>query len=716
MKKRNARTAICLAAIALAVAGQVPGTALAYGEVTAGKATRQETDASSIFQNWKKNTWQTAGNYDDSGKIALVPGKTDSDLNFGWYSMNKGTPAVKVWMDGRENQAKTVEGTALDINALNWQGNHYAASNRVSIEGFFQTAGTYHYQYTDDYKASNPVWSSVYDYKKGSTDSFTAILTGDPQIGASGSTDDYSSSDSSVAADTYNWDKTMAQAMKTANNASFLISAGDQINDSSATKDEDLKTRESEYAGYLYPETFRSLPIAATIGNHDTQGKDYSQHFNNPNANVYGNTAAGGDFYFNYGKVLFMSLNSNNRNQSQHRAFMKQAIASNPNATWTVVVFHSDIYGSGQPHADTDAATNRVIFAPLMDEFHVDICLTGHDHTYSRSYQIKDGNVIDYGKTNDVKDPDGTVYITTGSGSGSKYYNLLKYTPYYIAERTNAMLPSFSTMDFTDNKLTLKTYDYNGSKYADDYVIEKTGAATTFESADDAMEGAKALLSGDTSAYTDESVANVQKAYDQLNTLLNEKKTAEDPFVAKLSDNYGTEADPASGYGQVKNASDKDTTNGKPVDRFKQGLSTLLDKTIYSQIQDGNQKTDFDASNVTVSASDIEEEKNNLTDAMNGLQKKPVENAQVSDEAKNSGKTKASESEKQGAVTTPAASKTSLAKADDTSKISSVPSGRSPKTGMKENMTLALSTLGSILTAIAVFLFFGIKKGILWKK
>ena len=80
-----------------------------------------------------------------------------------------------------------------------------------------------------------------------------------------------------------------------------------------------------------------------------------------------------------------------------------------------------------------------------------------NDHTYSRSYQVQDGNVIDYDLSKgSVNNPEGTLYITTGSGSGSKYYNLLNYTPYYIAERTNACLPSFSTIDFSnwsnDNK------------------------------------------------------------------------------------------------------------------------------------------------------------------------------------------------------------------------------------------------------------------------
>ena len=75
----------------------------------------------------------------------------------------------------------------------------------------------------------------------------------------------------------------MSMAKQVCPDAAFLLSAGDQIDKSGASKSNDLKTRESEYAGYLYPEVFRSLPIASTIGNHDTAGSDYGAHFNNPN-------------------------------------------------------------------------------------------------------------------------------------------------------------------------------------------------------------------------------------------------------------------------------------------------------------------------------------------------------------------------------------------------------------------------------------------------
>lgn len=131
----------------------------------------------------------------------------------------------------------------------------------------------------------------------------------------------------SVAQDAYNWNKTMQKAMEIDPDASFLLSAGDQINESNAGSEETKKTRESEYAGYLYPSVFRSLPIAATIGNHDKDGSDYTAHFNNPNSeDNLGSTGAGCDFYFNNGNVLFISLNSNNRNQAEHREFMKRLL------------------------------------------------------------------------------------------------------------------------------------------------------------------------------------------------------------------------------------------------------------------------------------------------------------------------------------------------------------------------------------------------------
>ena len=611
---------VVLAAAATMIAGAVPTVnAFAYGAYDVSKSTfKADTDNSADFQNWLTNVWQGGENaYANTNEIALTPGSNAAGLNFAWYSETKGTPAVMIWKDGAKGAAKVFTGTASDISAANWQGKTYAASNKVSIANYFNENTKYIYQYTDDYKEDGTsVWSEEYNYTTQSTDKFSVILTGDPQVGASGSSSDRQADDASVARDAYNWNKTMQQALKTCPNASFLLSAGDQINESNSNTDEVRKTRESEYAGYLYPSVFRNLPIAATIGNHDMNGSDYSAHFNNPNSEEQlGQTAAGSDFYFNYGDALFISLNSNNRNQAEHRKFMQEAIASNPDAKWKVVIFHSDIYGSGQPHADTDASTNRIIFAPLMDEFDIDVCLTGHDHTFSRSYQVLDGNVIDYDiSSGTVADPEGTMYITTGSGSGSKYYNLLNYTPYYIAERTNACLPSFSTIDFTDDSFTIKTYDYNGNRYADDFTITKSENA---QSVDDVIASAEELVNSTDANYTKDSMDTLTSALDQLKAIKSSYTTAEDPMVSDITTNYGTAADRVKGYGSVANSADKD---GK-LNRFKKGISTLLDKTIYSQAAEGAQEqaADYTADKAPV-VKGVDEAKSAVINAMNGLE------------------------------------------------------------------------------------------------
>lgn len=604
----------------------IPFSVFGYGEKTVKGSESKAADNTVEFQSWRDNEWWGTGKASaNSGNIALTPGATESDLNFAWYSEQKGIPAVKVWKDGQKAAAKVITGTADSISAENWQGSKYAASNKVCIKDYFEAENTYYYQYTDDYN-DNAVWSEEYTYKTSSSDSFSVILTGDPQIGASGSSNDYSDKDDSTARDTYGWNKTMTAAMVKSPNAAFLLSAGDQINQSGAAKIEDLKTRESEYAGYFYPSVFRSLPVASTIGNHDTAGSDYTAHFNNPNSSdELGKTSAGSDYYFSYGDVLFISLNSNNRNQEEHRTLMNKAVASNPDAKWKVVIFHSDIYGSGQPHADTDAATNRIVLAPLMDEFDIDICLTGHDHTYSRSYQILDGNVIDYDiSSGSVTNPEGTLYVTTGSGSGSKYYNLLKYTPYYIAERTNDTLPAFSTIDFSQDSLVLKNYDYNGNPYADTFTIKKTSDAA---STDEVIADAEAKLADTAVSYTEDSLNTLKTSLETLKSMKAAYTTAEDAMVADITNNYGTANDRIRGYGSIKNAEDKDGN----ANRLKQGESTLLDKTIYTQIQNGEQVESYESKVPVVSAESLENAKSAVVSAIASLSVKTVEPAVIPD-------------------------------------------------------------------------------------
>ena len=580
MKLGKKIAAVSMAA-ALAVSMSIPS--FAYGEVTGSSTLVSETQATSAYQTWKTKVWD-AGARANSANIVMTPGATAKDLNFAWYSETKGAkaPAVKISKNEDMSDAAIFSGEALDINRKNTSGKTYKAANHVSVENFFEENTTYYYSYNSDTATEN--WSAPKAYTTHSTSSFQTILVGDPQIGASGSSTQGQADDLNIATDTFNWNKTLEQAMKTAGNASFILSAGDQIDYSGADKSDTAGVREAEYAGFLYPDALRKMPLATTIGNHESMGTDYRYHYNNPNSNHdLGYTYSGVDYYFSYGDVLFISLNSNNRNVSKHRELMNQAIESHPDAKWKVVMFHHDIYGSGSPHSDIDGANLRVLFAPLMDEFDIDVCLTGHDHSYARTFQMIDGKAINYG--DDVAaDPEGTLYIAAGSASGSKFYELAATKQYYIAERSNAQLPTFSTIDFTSNSMTIKTYDYNGDKYADDFTITKNVDEASL------LELVNEAETMDTSAYTSGTVAAMDKAVKAVKDLL---ETQEDPGAAKLEESYNEQlngtstTDPVNYYGYAQDLTGSGGENYKRngTQTLKEGFSTLLDKTLKNDQQ-----------------------------------------------------------------------------------------------------------------------------------
>jgi len=583
MKKMKALQIIAAAMAVTVAATSAPVNVFAYGETSASSTLFTDTQNISDYATWKDNVWNKKddqgnltgeGESYDSSRIILTPGKTAKDLGFAWYSQKKGEPAVKIGKKEDLSDAQEFKGTATEINRSN-QKNTYKASNKVTVEGLFEENTTYYYSYTDDVK--NPNWSEVQSYTTKKTTNFQTILVGDPQIGASGSQGQGTADDINIAVDTFNWNKTLEQAKITAPNASFILSAGDQIDYAGTDSSDGKNVRESEYAGFTYPALLRMLPLATTIGNHESKGTDYKYHYNNPNSeDGLGSTNSGSDYYFSYGNVLFISLNSNNRNTVEHRELLKKAVESNPDAKWKVVMFHHDIYGSGQPHSDTDGANLRALFAPLMDEFGIDMCLTGHDHSYARSYLMADGTAIQYDDSVAIN-PEGTLYIAAGSASGSKFYKLATTKQYYIAERSNTQIPTFSTIDFSDESIVIKTYDYNGNKYADDYTLYKTGEKVSMK---DLIAQAKEIKND---GYTEASWNKLQSEIAAAEDLM--KYTAEDKGAAQLAAVYDktNDADNANDMLNYYGYAQGDYKRGDST-ALKAGFSTLLDKTMDMQL------------------------------------------------------------------------------------------------------------------------------------
>lgn len=520
----------------------------AYGEVSI------ETEMSAAdtvltmpgYQNWLSG-WQSQS-ATATGNIILTPGADESCMNFSWYSEYTGTPAIQISTDSNFTTSKIFTGISMFISRSNGTV-MYQSANHVSVEKYLQSGFTYYYRYTENYNSTQRKWSDTFTVRCPDAASVSAILVGDPQIGASGN----------ISADAYNWNQTLESAVQKAPDAAFLLSAGDQIN--YKTEDDSLGVRESEYAGFLYPAQLRSLPVAAAIGNHESKGTDYKNHFNNPNnQDNYGATPSGCDYYFSRGNALFIVLNSNSRKITAHRKLMEKAVAAHPDCKWRIVMMHHDIYGSGTMHSNRTSANLRTVFAPLMDEYCIDMVFSGHDHSYARSYSMLDGTAIRY-SGNTVTNPAGTTYFSLGTSSGSKMYGLASPKQFYVAERSNYPLPTFSILSVGKNSLTVKTYDSKGKPYADNFTIIKTKTKSNPLST---IEKAANLKK---TSYTKSSYKKLSNALSNFTNLFQTTKT--DKGAAKIASYYRTAKDPLSYYGYAAG-----TTDALP-----DGFSTLLDKT-----------------------------------------------------------------------------------------------------------------------------------------
>ena len=520
------------------------------------------------WEAWSQK-WETLK--DDWTQVSMSPGADETQMNFAWYSK-----------DGEETGL--VYGTSSDLSdGQNAQVTQTASqdgylSNKVTLNNL-QPGVTYYYQVT-----GKEIESFTTD---DDTSDFSFIFVGDPQIGSSNSAKDDSPEDmqtpefltaqsEAVRNDSFNWNYTLNRAFaKTGNSANFILSAGDQIQ-TNYEDAEDTRISEIEYAGYLSPDVMKSVPVATTVGNHDADNPNYTYHFNIANMSDLGdNGYVGGDYYFTYGDALFMILNTQDTNVSEHKQFIEETVAANQDCKWRIVTLHQDIYGSAEHSNEPEITNLRYSLVPIFEENDVDIVLTGHDHAYSRTKMLQGGQSttgfeytddefdeqldkdVDVGDStetiyeapanisDDTTDPAeqryleylysvmdedavleltdnqdvaidsaGIMYLTAGSSSGSKYYDLVPRQQTYIANRWQQDVPTYSVIDVTETTLTLNTYRTDTDEKIDSqFMIVKSADHSQLSAL---IEEAEALKAAD---YTTDSFSILQQALEAAKTV-----------------------------------------------------------------------------------------------------------------------------------------------------------------------------------------------------
>lgn len=481
--------------------------------------------ANGVYEQWQEQ-WETIKN--DWTQVSLSPGADDTQMNFAWYSKVRSV-VFRVAADEAMTQSVQevdIEGTEGPADKA---GTQYYVCKATASD---LTPGTYYYQIGD----AEPVAFDVQD----SSDGFSFIYVGDPQIGSSNElkgTDTeefYAVQSASVCNDSFNWNNTLEKALARDTDASFILSAGDQIQTTKKkAPNKDATNSEIEYAGYLCPEALDSIPVATTVGNHDADNANYTYHFNTANTSELGsNGIVGGDYYYTYGNALFIMLNTQDTNVAEHKQFIEQAVAACPDAKWRIVTLHQDIYGSAEHSNEPEITNLRYQLVPYFEEYDIDVVLTGHDHAYSRSEILQGGVKItqytddefdemlekdmDAGENpetrtvapgniiptttdpaeqaylayldavmdkdavqetegNTAVNPDGILYMTANSSSGSKYYDLVPRMQTYIANRWQEDVPTYSVIDIDDDSFTINTYRTDNDEAIDDtFTIIKT--------------------------------------------------------------------------------------------------------------------------------------------------------------------------------------------------------------------------------------------------
>ncbi|GHV01401.1 hypothetical protein FACS1894211_11060 [Clostridia bacterium] len=421
----------------------------------------------------------------DVKQVVLNIGEDESRRNLVWYGKSALAGEAQVALASGFNgqnfpvtyQTFAASRTASASSAQSGFGVYRATADGLAAD----TA--YIYRVGNEDKG----WSAIYtfrtgDYGKG----FSFLAAGDPQIGADGG-----GSQTKIDADTVKWQQTLTHAKNWfGDKIDFMITLGDQVESNN-----NVARSESEYTAFLSPDYLREVALAANIGNHDVTQNTYNEHYNMPNVSTTRGVSSnvGGDNWYSYNGVLFMSLNSNVQTNSQHVTFIEETIEAYKAAhggagpLWKVVTFHHGLYSSASHTTDTDIRTRRVELSPEFSRLGIDAVLAGHDHVYTRAYMMSGalmGSGTGRGMTpvttgygggaalsSYTKQSAGeTFYLECNSASGSKHY-ALKNTDYaFVAKQNQESVPNITKVDVTANAMTFTTYRTGANNKASEVI------------------------------------------------------------------------------------------------------------------------------------------------------------------------------------------------------------------------------------------------------
>ncbi|NBB19606.1 hypothetical protein GVN20_09610 [Runella sp. CRIBMP] len=255
----------------------------------------------------------------------------------------------------------------------------------------------------------------------------------------------------------------------------------------------------AEYEAHAFGPHYRNhypkLNLLPSLGNHDavsssptTQTGPYFEYFSLPSSGEYGGVASNTAAYYsyNYGHVHFIVLESTEapfRSATGAMAnWLRQDLQADK-SLWRVVYFHHPPFSKGSHNSDLeiDMVEMRQNIVPILEQYGVDLVLTGHCHGYERSHFMHGF----YGTSSQFND---SYRLSTGTGFPEPYQKTNKGAVYAVVGTGgvalkgsgihNAMATSvfnkygFAKMTFTRDSLWFQ-FIGTDKQVVDQFIIRK---------------------------------------------------------------------------------------------------------------------------------------------------------------------------------------------------------------------------------------------------
>lgn len=386
---------------------------------------QQESNSISVAENIIINLT------DDPSKSIAATWRTKNNTNqyIQWCVANDSPINIK------NNKEKKADSSTIAYNANNTVTNH-----SVIINGL-----TPHTQYLYRVGIEN-TWSEWFEFTTAGLkdEPFSFVYFGDVQ-------NDIKSQCSRV----------IRKAYATAPNAGFFLYAGDLIS-------EDCNDKQwSEWFGagsFIHA----TIPSIMTPGNHEYNETVLDNHWrpqftlpqNGPATNLCQETG----FFVDYQNLRIISLDAEIMSESEDVVYETkkwlEKILEESKSLWTVLTLHFPFYSTKDDRDNPDLRKN---FQPIIEKYHVDLVLSGHDHAYGRGMKNIES-------MSEKGEPSGPVYVV--SVCGPKQYSLSN-KKWMTRKAGNTQL--FQVISVDGKKLNFKAYTATGKVYDEFDLIKRVG-------------------------------------------------------------------------------------------------------------------------------------------------------------------------------------------------------------------------------------------------